>query len=57
LDINKQIFIMGIMIGMAVTVGIPALEMQYAYANVNNIDDCGNGPSWHGGAGVAETGY
>jgi hypothetical protein len=54
---NKQIFIMVITVVIAVTVGIPAVDMQDAYANVNNLNDCsggwGSGPSggcsWDGG--------
>lgn len=47
MNINKQIFIAAIMVTMAVLVGIPTVETQYAEANVNNLDNCGGG----GGSG------
>jgi hypothetical protein len=52
---NKQIFIMVIAVVSAVIVGIPAIDMQDAYANVNNLTDCSGGysgpscDSWGGG--------
>ncbi len=55
---NKQIFIMIIAVVSAVIVGIPAVHMQDAYANVNNLNDCSgfsspsqnqNCDSWGGG--------
>ncbi|MFZ0515084.1 MAG: hypothetical protein WAM14_26030 [Candidatus Nitrosopolaris sp.] len=54
---NKQIFITVIMVVSAVIVGIPAVDMQDAYANVNNLNDCSGGfsspsqncDSWGGG--------
>jgi hypothetical protein len=53
---NKRIFIMVIAVVSAVIVGIPAVHMQDAYANVNNLNDCSgfssasqNCNSWDGG--------
>jgi len=53
---NKQIFIMVIAVVSAVIVGIPAVEMQDAYANVPSLNsDCTGGwgspncNSWGGG--------
>jgi hypothetical protein len=53
---NKLIFIMVITVVIAVTLGIPVVDMQDAYANVNNPIDCSGGYgspsqncSWGGG--------